>query len=151
MGDVLSLIEKAQESFDDKKAAELEKKLRESSFTLSDYIDQMEQIKNMGSMEQILSMLPGVKPGALRDAQIDEKQIDRVKAIIQSMTVEERDKPSVINSSRKKRIAAGSGTTVEQVNKLLKQYEQTNALMKQFTGKKNRFGKKGKLPFGFGI
>ncbi|MDD6312606.1 MAG: signal recognition particle protein [Firmicutes bacterium] len=151
MGDVLSLIEKAQESFDDKKAAELEKKLRESSFTLSDYLDQMEQIKNMGSMEQILSMLPGVKPGALRDAQIDEKQIDRVKAIIQSMTVEERDKPSVINSSRKKRIAAGSGTTVEQVNKLLKQYEQTNALMKQFTGKKNRFGKKGKLPFGFGI
>lgn len=151
MGDVLSLIEKAQESFDEKKAAELEKKLRESSFTLSDYLDQMEQIKNMGSMEQILSMLPGVKPGALRDAQIDEKQIDRVKAIIQSMTVEERDKPSVINSSRKKRIAAGSGTTVEQVNKLLKQYEQTNALMKQFTGKKNRFGKKGKLPFGFGI
>ena len=152
MGDVLTLIEKAQESFNEKKAEELERKLRESSFTLSDYLDQLNQVKSMGSMEQIMSMIPGVKPGALKNVQIDEKQIERTKAIIYSMTPEEREKPDLLNSSRKKRIAAGSGTTVEQVNKLLKQYEQTNSLMKQFTGKKGMFGKKGRRnPFGFGF
>jgi len=147
MGDMLSLIEKAEAAYDDKKAAELEKKLRESRFTLDDYLEQFEQIKNMGSMEQIASMLPGIKPGALKDAKIDEKQVDRMKAIILSMTKSERERPDIINASRKKRIASGSGTNVESVNRLLKQYEQMNKLIKQFTGK--GFGKKrGRMPFG---
>ncbi len=150
MGDILSLIEKAESAYDEKKAAELEKKLRESRFTLSDFLDQFEQMKNMGSMEQILSMMPGVKPSAMKDLRVDEKQIERTKAIILSMTQEERDRPEIISSSRKKRIAQGSGNTVEAVNKLLKQFEQTQKLMKQFSGKNmNKLNKKGrfKLPF----
>ncbi len=146
MGDVLTLIEKAQQNIDDKKAAELEKKIRESTFTLVDYLDQLDQIKNMGSMQDILGMMPGVNSAALKDVQIDERAIDRVKAIILSMTVEERIKPQIINSSRKKRIAAGCGMKVEDVNKLLKQHEQTQKMMKQFSkmgGK--RFGKRGKF------
>ena len=144
MGDVLSLIEKAQEAFDEKKAVELERKIRESTFSLQDYLEQFKQIKNMGSLEQIMGMIPGMKPGALKDAKIDEKQIGRTEAIILSMTMAERDDPSLINSSRKKRIAAGSGTSVEEVNRLLKQYDQTKQMMKQFTGmgKKGKFAKK---------
>lgn len=146
MGDMLSLIEKAQEAFDEKKAAELEKKLRDQSFSLADYLDQFRQIKNMGSLEQLLGMLPGMKPGALKDAKIDEKAIARMEAMILSMTPQERDKPSILNSSRKRRIALGSGTTVEQLNRLIKQYEKTKEMMKQFSGKK-KFGKN--LPFRF--
>ncbi|MHB1151730.1 MAG: signal recognition particle protein [Eubacteriales bacterium] len=152
MGDVLSLIEKAEAAFDGKKAEELERKLREQSFSLSDYLDQFKQIKNMGSMEQLLSMMPGIKPGALKDAKIDERQISRMEAIILSMTQRERDKPDVINSSRKKRIATGSGTSVEEVNKLLRQYEQTNKLMKQFSGGGfggKKFGKKSRMNMPF--
>ncbi len=148
MGDVLSLIEKAQEAFDEKKAEELEKKLRESSFTLTDYLDQFKQIKKMGSLDQIMGMIPGMKPGALKDAKLDERQLARTEAIILSMTPAEREDPSLINSSRKKRIAAGSGTAVEDVNRLLKQYDQIKQMMKQFTGKKPKFGRKG-MPFGF--
>ncbi|MBQ9940429.1 MAG: signal recognition particle protein [Clostridia bacterium] len=148
MGDVLSLIEKAQENFDEKKAAELEKKMRESTFTLEDFLDQFRQMRNMGSMEQIMGMLPGMNKGALKDVQIDEKKIDRMEAIILSMTKKEREKPDIINSSRKKRIAAGSGNSVEEVNKLLKQFDQTCKIMKQFTsGGKGKFGKKFRLPF----
>ncbi len=148
MGDVLSLIEKAEQAFDEKKAAELEKKLRQSTFTLDDYLDQFQQMRNMGSLESILSMMPGMKPGALKDAKIDEKAMGRVEAIIRSMTVEERTKPEIIGASRKKRIAAGSGTSVEEVNRLLKQFDQIQKLMKQFSGggKKGRFGKM-KIPF----
>ncbi len=148
MGDVLSLIEKAEAAYDDKKAAELEKKMREQTFTLDDYLDQFEQIRNMGSMEQILGMMPGVNTSALKDAQIDEKAMGRVEAIIKSMTPKERTKPEILNSSRKRRIAAGSGTSVEEVNKLLKQFEQVKKMMKQFTsmGGKRR-GKKMKFPF----
>lgn len=152
MGDVLSLIEKAEAAFDGKKAEELERKLRDQSFSLSDYLDQFKQIKNMGSMEQLLSMMPGIKPGALKDAKIDEHQINRMEAIILSMTQRERDKPDMINSSRKKRIATGSGTSVEEVNKLLRQYEQTNKLMKQFAGGGfggKKFGKKGRMNMPF--
>ncbi len=152
MGDVLSLIEKAEAAFDSKKAEELERKLRDQSFSLSDYLDQFRQIRNMGSMEQLLSMMPGIKPGALKDAKIDERQISRMEAIILSMTQRERDKPDVINSSRKKRIAAGSGSTIEEVNKLLRQYEQTNKLMKQFSGGGfggKKFGKKGRMNMPF--
>ena len=153
MGDVLSLIEKAEQAYDEKKAVELEKKLRESTFTLDDYLDQFAQIKNMGSLDQIMGMMPGMNSGALKDAKIDPKQIDRMEAIILSMTKKERVNPSILNGSRKKRIASGSGTTVEEVNKLLNQFSQVNKLMKQMaSGKMNgmfggMFGKKGKMPF----
>ena len=148
MGDVLSLIEKAEAAYDDKKAAELEKKMREQTFTLDDYLEQFEQIRNMGSMEQLLGMMPGVNASALKDAQIDEKAMGRVEAIIKSMTPRERAKPDILNSSRKRRIAAGSGTSVEEVNRLLKQFEQVKKMMKQFTsmGGKRR-GKRMKFPF----
>lgn len=150
MGDVLSLIEKAEQALDEKKAEELEQKLRESTFTLDDYLDQFDQLKKMGSLEQILGMMPGVKPGALKDAKIDEKAVARVEAIIKSMTPRERAKPDILNASRKKRIARGSGTSVEDVNKLLRQFEQTRKLMKQFSDPKQlsrmRKGKM-KIPF----
>ena len=148
MGDVLSLIEKAEQAFDEKKAAELEKKLRQQTFTLDDYLDQFNQVKKMGNMEQIMAMIPGVKPGSLKDAKIDEKALDRTQAIILSMTRAERAHPEMLNASRKKRIAAGSGTSVEEVNKLLKQFEQIKALMKQFSGGKSKkmLGKM-KLPY----
>ncbi len=155
MGDVLTLIDKAQQQFDEKKAAELEQKIREATFTLDDYLDQMAQIKNMGNIEQLAGMIPGMKPGALKDAQFDEKALAHQEAIIKSMTPAERRRPDVyLNASRKKRIAMGSGTTVEEVNKLLKQFEQIKKMMKQFSdmgrgGKKMRgFGKnKMKIPF----
>ncbi len=148
MGDVLSLIEKAEQAYDEKKAAELEQKLRQSTFTLEDYLDQFKQMKNMGSVEQLMAMMPGVKPGALKDAKIDEKAIGRVEAIILSMTPKERNNPDILNASRKKRIAAGAGTTVEEVNKLLRQFEQIKTLIKQFSGKNGmkKLGKM-KLPF----
>ena len=136
MGDVLSLIEKAEQMYDQKQAEEMEKKLRESSFTLEDYLEQFKQVRKMGSIDQIMAMLPGVKPGALKDAKIDEKQIDRMEAIILSMTKKERLKPDILNGSRKRRIAAGSGTSVEEVNKLLNQYSQVNKLMKQMSSGK---------------
>ena len=150
MGDVLSLIEKAEQAYDEKKAAELEKKIRESTFTLDDYLDQFAQIKNMGNIEQLMAMMPGMKAGALKDAKFDEKALRRQEAIIKAMTKREREKPDILNASRKKRIAAGSGTTVEEVNKLLKQFEQTRTLMKQFSDPKKlaKLGKgKMKIPF----
>ncbi len=151
MGDMLSLIEKAEQAYDEKKAAELEQRIRESKFTLTDYLEQFEQIRGMGSMDQLMGMMPGMKGLDLKDAKIDEKQIDRMEAIIRSMTVKERENPDIISSSRKKRIALGSGTSVEDVNRLLKQFEQTNKLMKQLSSGKgipglggfgNRFTKK---------
>lgn len=147
MGDILSLIEKAEAAYDAKNALEMEKKIREQTFTLDDFLDQMKQLKKMGSLDQIAGMLPGVKAGSLKDAQIDEKQMDRTEAIILSMTKAERTKPDIINGSRRKRIAKGSGTSVEEVNKLLRQFDQMKKLMKQFTGMgKRRFGGF-KLPF----
>lgn len=149
MGDMLSLIEKAQEQFDEKKALELEQKIRKNTFTLEDYLDQLGQLKNMGSLESLMDMMPGVKPGQLKDAKIDEKAMAHVEAIILSMTPKERNNPDLLNYSRKKRIAAGSGRSVEEVNRVLKQYDQIKQMMKQFT--KGGFGKKGKfkMPFGF--
>lgn len=146
MGDVLTLIEKAEQQIDEKKAAEMERKFREQSFTLTDFLDQLASIKNMGSMESLLGMMPGVKPSALNNAKIDEKALAHTEAIILSMTPYERNHPDVLNSSRKRRIAAGSGRSVEEVNRLLKQYEQTKQMMKQFMGKK---GKKGRFKFPF--
>ena len=152
MGDVLTLIEKAQQTIDDKKAAELEKKLRENNFTLNDYLEQFRQIKNMGSLDQLVGMIPGMKPGALKDAKIDEKALARTEAIILSMTAYERDHPDVINGSRRRRIAAGSGTSVEEVNRLMKQYDQMNKMIKQFSGQfgGKRGKKKMKIPFSLG-
>ncbi len=148
MGDMLTLIEKAEAAFDEKKAQELERKMRSNSFTLEDYLEQMDQVRNMGSLDQIASMIPGMKAGALKDAEIDEKAIDRTKAVILSMTPRERENPSVINSSRKKRIANGSGTSVEEVNRLLKQFEQMQKLMKQFSNMGKRKGMRGmRFPF----
>lgn len=146
MGDVLTLIEKAEQQIDEKKALEMERKFREQSFTLTDFLDQLATIKDMGSMESLLGMMPGVKPSALNNAQMDEKALAHTEAIILSMTPYERNHPDVLNSSRKRRIAAGSGRSVEEINRLLKQYEQTKQLMKQFMGKK---GKRGKFKFPF--
>jgi len=147
MGDVLSLIEKAEAAFDEKKAAELEKKMREQTFTLDDFLVQMRYLKKMGNLDQILGMMPGVKPSAIKDAKIDENQMIHTEAIILAMTKSERMKPDIINGSRRKRIADGSGTSVEEVNKLLKQFDQMKKMMKQFSGmgKKRLFGMK--LPF----
>ncbi len=147
MGDMLSLIEKAEQAYDEKKAAELEKKMREAAFTLDDYLEQFGQIKKMGSLDRLLGMIPGVKPQALKDAKIDESVLARTEAIIRSMTPAERFNPDILNGSRKKRIAAGSGTSVEAVNKLLKQFEQTKKMMKQFSS--GKFGKRG-MPFPMG-
>ena len=133
MGDVLTLIDKAQEQFDAKKAAELEEKLRQQIFTLDDYLDQMAQLKNMGNLEQLAGMIPGMKPGALKDAKMDEKVLAHQEAIIKSMTKRERERPEILNASRKQRVAKGSGTSVEEVNKLLKQYDQIKKMMKQFS------------------
>ena len=146
MGDVLSLIEKAEQAIDEKKAAELEKKLRENSFTLTDYLDQLRQIKQMGNLQDLIAMIPGA--GALKDVEIDEKAMQHVEAIILSMTEKERERPEIINGSRRKRIAAGSGCKVEEVNRLMKQYEQMNKMFKQF-GKMGKKGKKMKMPFKF--
>jgi signal recognition particle subunit SRP54 len=150
MGDVLSLIEKAEASFDAKKTAELEQKLRKNKFTLADFYDQLVQIKGMGSLNDIMGMLPGVNAKALDGVNVDEKALSRTEAIIQSMTPEERENPSILGSSRKKRIAAGSGTQVVDVNRLLKQFDMMQQMTKQFTGKnlkRNRFGKLKGLPF----
>ena len=137
MGDVLSLIEKAEQAISEDQAKKLEKKFRENSFTLEDYLEQFDAIKKMGDLKDIMGMIPGFSNKVnLKDAQIDEKRIERVKGIIYSMTIKERRDPSILNSSRKQRIAKGSGTTVQEVNALLKQFEQTKQMMKQFKNKR---------------
>ena len=150
MGDVLSLIEKAQAVFDAEDAAKLEKKMRKEEFTLEQFLEQMQQVKKLGSLESILGMLPGMGniSQKLKDANVDEKELDRVEAIIRSMTLSERRNPNIINGSRRKRIATGSGTRVQDVNKLLKNFEQSKKMMKKIKGM-NKFASKGsfKLPF----
>lgn len=141
MGDVLSLIEQAETKLDEKKAEELAKKLKQNKFDLNDLLSQFQQLKKMGSMKKMLSMIPGVDK-SIRDADIDERQIFRIEAIILSMTQEERENPDLLNGSRRKRIAAGCGQKVEDVNRLMKQYEQMKQMFKQF-------GKKGKRRMGF--
>jgi signal recognition particle subunit SRP54 len=137
MGDVLTLIEKAENVMSQKDAEKLTKKFKENKFDMDDLLDQMKQIKRMGSMKSILGMLPGVGD-KIKEADIDESQLGRIEAIITSMTKAERAKPSIINPSRKKRIAKGSGTKVEDVNRLLKQFDQMQSVMKKFTGKNNK-------------
>ena len=135
MGDVLTLIEKAEQSFDEQKAKEAAERLLQNRFTLSDYLDQMNQLRGMGDLGDIAGMIPGVDAKALRGAKMDEKQLARQEAIILSMTKAERNNPSILNSSRKKRIAAGSGTSVVDINRLLKQYDAMQQMVKQFSGK----------------
>ena len=149
MGDVLSLIEKAQASIDEKKAKELEKKILSQQFTLDDFLDQIEQMRNLGPLDEILGMLPGINSKALKNIDIDEKEIVKIQAIIQSMTKEERANPSIIDSSRRKRIARGSGTTVQDVNRLLKQFKETKKMMKRFTDMGKTMKKKGRRKFPF--
>ena len=155
MGDVLSLIEKAEQSLDEKKAAELEEKLRKNKFDMNDLLDQLQQVKKMGSIKDILGMIPGVGK-KLDNVDIDERQFDKTRAIILSMTPAEREKPEIINPSRKRRIAAGCGMQVEDVNKLLAQHRQMQKMFKQFSGKGSKrkmrrmgMGMPGGMPGGF--
>ncbi len=148
MGDVLSLIEKAQQSVDMEKAKELEKKLRNQEFTLEDFLDQLRQVKKMGPLDQILGMIPGLSGSKqLKNMEVDEKKMGQVEAIIQSMTIKERRNPDILDGSRRRRIAAGSGTKVSDVNRLLKDFDQARKMMKQFAGMEKQMKKKGKGRF----
>ena len=157
MGDVMSLIEKAEQAFDDKKAAELEKKMRSATFTYHDFLDQMEQMKKMGPLEQLIKMMPGVNAKALENVDIDEKRFSHIEAIIKSMTEGERENRDKLIPKRRERIAKGSGTSMAEVNALIKQFEQMQKMMKQLTNgsmakQMERFGKlggkgKGRFPF----
>jgi len=150
MGDVLTLIEKAQANVDEEKAKELQQKMRTATFTFDDFLEQLGQVRSMGPLDELLKMMPGAnKIKGLNNLQIDEKQIKHVEAIIQSMTKEEKTHPEMINASRRKRIAKGSGRTVPEVNRLLKQFEDMKKMMKQMTGMSPKGKKRGgfKLPF----
>jgi signal recognition particle subunit SRP54 len=151
MGDVLTLIEKAQSEVDEAKAKEMEKKMRTASFTFEDFLDQMAQIRKMGPINDLLKMIPGAnKMKGLKDVNIDEKAMGRVEAIVRSMTIKERQNPEIINANRRRRIANGSGTTVQEVNRLLKQFDEMRKMMKQFTKMNDKNKKKGgkfKFPF----
>ncbi|SDG96951.1 signal recognition particle subunit FFH/SRP54 (srp54) [Alteribacillus persepolensis] len=150
MGDVLSLIEKAQTNVDEERAKELEKKMRSADLTFDDFLEQLEQVRSMGPLDELLAMIPGANKKAMKNIQIDESQIGRVEAIVRSMTAYEKQNPSVMNASRKRRIAKGSGTTIQDVNRLLKQFEDMKKMMKQMTSmqKGKKKGKGGfQLPF----
>ncbi len=142
MGDVITLVEKVQKTFDEEKAVKLEEKIRKSQFTLEDFLEQLQEVKKMGPLQQVLSMLPGMNK-LPENVTVDDRALVRIEAIIQSMTAEERQKPQIINGSRRRRIATGSGTTVQDVNKLMKQYEQMHRMMKTLGkgGKMNRLMK----------
>lgn len=149
MGDVMSLIEKAQGAFDESKAKEMQDKIKSSDFTFDDFLDQMQQIKKMGPLKNLMEMIPGMSQmKQFKDLEIDDRELIKVEAIIQSMTKKERQNPSIINASRKKRIAAGCGSQVNQVNRLLKQFEESKKMMKQFSGMSKSM-KKGKMKFPF--
>lgn len=151
MGDILTLIEKAEAEFDQKQAAKLQEKIKTQSFTLEDYLAQMDQLQGMGDIESMLSMIPGVSKKMLKNVKLDAKDMDHTRAIILSMTPEERQNTKIINGSRRKRIAAGCGLKVQDVNRLIKQFEQSQTFMKQFGAMASgKGGKKGRLPF-FGL
>jgi len=150
MGDVLSLIEKAQDAYDEKQARELSAKIRKQQFDLNDFLDQLQQLKKMGSMQDILGMIPGMNSKQLQNANVNEKDLVYTEAIILSMTLKERANPSIIDGKRRKRIAKGSGTTVQQVNQLLKQYKEMKKMMKQMSNMQKQFKRRGgrmKFPF----
>ena len=147
MGDILTLIEKAQESIDEKKAAEMEQKLRKASFDFDDYLMSMEQMRNMGGLQSILSMMPGLGMKADElSSMVDEKQLARIEAIIHSMTPEERATPAIINGSRRKRIARGSGTDIQEINRLIKQFDETRKMMHMMTDQKKMAGLMRRMP-----
>lgn len=148
MGDILSLIEKAQESIDLDKAKELEQKIKKQDLDFEDFLEQMEQIQNMGPLDKILGMIPGMGniKDQLGDVDLNGKEMKRTKAIVQSMTIEERRDPSILNASRKKRIARGSGTSVQDVNRLIKQFNEMKKMMKMFTGSQKSMKKRGGFP-----
>jgi signal recognition particle subunit SRP54 len=150
MGDVLTLIEKAQANVDEEKAKELEQKMRTATFTLDDFLEQLGQVRNLGPLDELLKMMPGAnKIKGLNNVQIEEKQIAHVEAIIRSMTKAEKSHPEILNSNRKKRIAKGSGRTVPEVNRLLKQFEDMKKMMKQMSGMQQKGKKKGGFKFPF--
>ncbi|MBQ6255474.1 MAG: signal recognition particle protein [Clostridia bacterium] len=150
MGDVLTLIEKAEAAMDEKKALEMAEKLKKNRFTLADYLEQLRSMKDMGSLEDIAGMIPGLDAKALQGAQIDEKALSRTEAIILSMTPQERENPAILNSSRKRRIAAGAGVGVVDINRLLKQFEMMQNMAKQMSGRKMKRLRRGSgFPFGF--
>ncbi|ATO47989.1 signal recognition particle protein [Brevibacillus laterosporus] len=150
MGDVLSLIEKAQENVDVDKAKEMERQMRQGEFTFDMFLDSMQQMRQLGPLEDLLGMLPGMnKMKGMKDLKVDEKQIARTEAIVKSMTKEERANPDVMNANRRKRIAAGSGTTIQEVNRFIKQFEDMKKMMKQFTGMTDKMKKKSKKKGGF--
>jgi signal recognition particle subunit SRP54 len=150
MGDVLTLIEKAQANVDEEKAKELEQKMRTATFTLEDFLDQLGQVRNLGPLDELLKMMPGAnKIKGLNNLQIDEKQIAHVEAIIRSMTMAEKNNPEILNAKRKNRIAKGSGRSVTEVNRLLKQFEDMKKMMKQMTGMQQKGKKKGGFKFPF--
>ncbi|MCZ2258813.1 signal recognition particle protein [Sporosarcina sp. G11-34] len=147
MGDVMSLIEKAQENVDEDKAKELEEKFRTQTFTLDDFLEQLQQVKKMGPLDELLKMMPGAgKIKGLENAQVDEGQMGRVEAVIQSMTPTERTTPEIINANRRRRIAKGSGTSIQEVNRLLKQFEDMKKMVKQMSGMQGKGKKKNKMP-----
>ncbi|KDR94150.1 signal recognition particle subunit FFH/SRP54 (srp54) [Peptoclostridium litorale DSM 5388] len=150
MGDILGLIEKAQANIDENKARELEQRIRKQQFTFEDFLDQLEQVKKLGPLNKVLEMIPGMGSAKqLKDIDFDDKEIVKIQAIIQSMTRDERNNPEIINGSRRKRIAKGSGTSVQEVNRLLKQFEQTKKMMKKFADMEKGFKKGGNMKFPF--
>ncbi|OPH61683.1 signal recognition particle protein [Paenibacillus ferrarius] len=152
MGDMLTLIEKAQAGIDMDKAKEMERKMRNAEFTFEDFLDQMEQVKKMGPLDQILDMLPGAnKIKGMKDMKVDDKQMARVEAIVKSMTTEEKRKPELLNANRRKRIALGSGNTVQEVNRFIKQFDDMRKMMKQFSGMMGPKGAKGMKKLGKGF
>lgn len=154
MGDILTLIDKAQAEFDENKAKELERKIKKAEFDFNDFLEQMNQVKKMGSLTDIISMIPGMGKNLkeLKDVDLDQKALSTTEAIIYSMTKEERANPDILNPSRKKRIAAGAGVDISEVNALVKQFDQARKMMKQFSGMMGKGGKRGgkfRIPFGF--
>ncbi|HOR86363.1 MAG TPA: signal recognition particle protein [Bacillota bacterium] len=148
MGDMLSLIEKAQSAFDEKKALELEKRIRNQQFTFDDFLEQLQQMKKMGPLSSIIEMIPGMNSGKLKGMEVSDKELVKVEAIIRSMTKKERQSPDIINGNRRKRIAAGSGTSIQDVNRIMKNFEQSKKMMKQFAGMEKDMRKgKMKMPF----
>lgn len=145
MGDILTIIDKAEKMFDEKKAMELEEKIRSSKMNFNDFLEQMDAMQKMGDLGDLLKLIPGMNSKAMSNLSVDEKQIARTKAMVYSMTRKERENPEIINYNRKKRIAAGSGVDISEVNRLLKSFEDMNKLMKQFSGGKKKMGK---MPMG---
>ncbi len=147
MGDVLSLIEKAQESIDEEHAREIERKFRENTFDLNDYLDQLQQMRKMGPLDQLLGMIPGLgNMKQLKDAKIEEKDVSRTEAILRSMTMEERQDPSILNGSRRRRIAAGSGTSVQEVNRLMNQFHDMRKMLRAMSGAEETGKRRKKMP-----